>query len=229
MKKLALLIVLLCLGCVGPYARMHKGGHPPGDALSGHARHAGAESSAPLVGAVAPDFRAWAVMPDDTFKEISLQDYRGEYVILFFYPGDFTFICPTEVIAFDERLAEFRERECRVIACSVDSRYVHAAWKETHPDDGGIGNIRYPLIADETRAVSRAFNVLLEDKVALRGLFLIDKQGRIRHAVINSLEIGRDVGEALRALDAVRFVDEHKDLCPANWQLGQEGIKVEGK
>jgi peroxiredoxin (alkyl hydroperoxide reductase subunit C) len=179
-----------------------------------------------LVTKEAPGFTANAVMPDNSFKEISLADYRGKHVLLYFYPLDFTFVCPTEIIAFDKKLDEFRDRECEVIGVSVDSEYSHWAWKNTPLDKGGIGNVQYPLVADITKQISRDYGVLINDAVALRGLFLIDKEGVIRHAVINDLALGRSVDEALRMVDALQFFEKHGEVCPANWHKGDEAMEA---
>lgn len=178
-----------------------------------------------LVTNQAPDFTAQAVMADNSFGELKLSDYRGKYVILFFYPLDFTFVCPSEIIAFNKALAKFKARNAEVIGVSVDSHYTHWAWKNTPVDQGGIGQIEYPLVADLNKNISRDYGVLVNDSVALRGLFLIDKEGIIRHAVINDLSLGRNVDEALRMLDALRFTEEHGEVCPANWREGDEAMK----
>jgi peroxiredoxin (alkyl hydroperoxide reductase subunit C) len=178
-----------------------------------------------LVTKEAPDFTEKAVMADNSFGELTLSDYRGKYVILFFYPMDFTFVCPTEILAFDRALGKFREKNAEVIAVSVDSHNTHYAWKNTPVDQGGIGQIGYPLVADITKNISRQYGVLFEDSVALRGLFLIDKEGIIRHAVINDDPLGRSVDEALRTLDALQFAEEHGVVCPANWKKGDEAIQ----
>ena len=178
-----------------------------------------------LVTKNAPDFTAKAVMPDNTFQEITLSDYRGKYVILFFYPLDFTFVCPTEIIAFDQKLDEFRKRNCEVIGVSVDSEYSHWAWKNTPRDKGGIGDIQYPLVADITKAISRDYGVLFDEAVALRGLFLIDREGVVRHEVVNDLGLGRSVNEALRVLEALQHLEEHGEVCPADWHEGEEAMK----
>jgi peroxiredoxin (alkyl hydroperoxide reductase subunit C) len=178
-----------------------------------------------LVAKQAPDFTATAVMPDNSMKEdFSLSDYRGKYVILFFYPLDFTFVCPSEIIAFDKNLARFKERGCEVIGVSVDSQFSHWAWKNTPVKEGGIGNIQYPLVADLDKSISRRYGVLLDMGVALRGTFLIDKEGMVRHAVINDLPLGRSIDEALRMVDALKFHEEHGDVCPANWHEGEEAM-----
>ncbi|MEN6457886.1 MAG: peroxiredoxin [Thermoguttaceae bacterium] len=179
-----------------------------------------------LVTKEAPDFTAQAVMPDNSFAELKLSAYRGKYVILFFYPMDFTFVCPSEIIAFDAALAKFQKKNAQVIGCSVDSHFTHLAWKNTPRKQGGIGPIGYPLVSDLTKQISRNYGVLLEDAgVALRGLFLIDRQGIVRHALFNDLPLGRSIEEALRVLDAIQFHEEHGEVCPANWHEGQEAMK----
>jgi peroxiredoxin (alkyl hydroperoxide reductase subunit C) len=178
-----------------------------------------------LVTKAAPDFTATAVLADDSFdEEFRLSSLRGKYVILFFYPLDFTFVCPTEILAFDEALEDFRSRDAEVVGVSVDSHFTHAAWKRTPVDDGGIGPIRYPLVSDLTKEIARDYGVLLDDGVALRGLYLIDREGIVRHALVNDLPIGRSVSEALRVLDALRFHELRGDVCPANWSEGDDGI-----
>lgn len=178
-----------------------------------------------LVTCEAPDFSAEAVMPDNSFGEITLSKLRGKYVMLFFYPLDFTFVCPSEIIAFDRRLNDIKAKNCEVIGVSVDSKYTHLAWKKTPLEDGGIGNIQYPLVQDLNRSIARSYGILFDESVALRGLFLVDPTGRIRHAVINDLPFGRSVDEAIRMLEAVQFYEAHGEVCPANWQSGQEGMK----
>lgn len=178
-----------------------------------------------LVTKQAPDFTATAVMGDNSFKEdFKLSDYRGNYVILFFYPLDFTFVCPSEIIAFDKALAKFHEKNCEVIGVSIDSHFTHLAWKNTPVNDGGIGNIQYPLVADLDKSISRRYSVLLDMGIALRGTFLIDKEGIIRHAVINDLPLGRSIDEAMRMVDALEFHEAHGDVCPANWKQGEEAM-----
>lgn len=179
-----------------------------------------------LVTKPAPDFKAQAVMPDNSFAELKLSDYRGKYVVLFFYPLDFTFVCPSEIIAFNKALPEFHKRDAEVIGVSVDSHFTHWAWKNTPPAQGGIGRIDYPLVADLSKTISRDYGVLVNDSVALRGLFLIDKAGIIRHAVVNDLSLGRNVDEALRMLDALQFTEKYGEVCPANWRHGDEAMKA---
>ena len=158
-------------------------------------------------------------------KELDLSSYRGKYVVLFFYPLDFTFVCPSEIIAFDKELEKFKEKNAEVIGVSVDSQYTHYAWKNTKVEDGGIGQIRYPLVADLSKNIARDYGVLVNDSVALRGLFLIDKEGIVRHQLVNDLSLGRNVSEALRMLDALQFTEKHGEVCPANWVEGEEAMK----
>ena len=178
-----------------------------------------------LVTQKAPDFVATAVMADNSFEEIKLTNYRGKYVVLFFYPLDFTFVCPSEILAFNRKVEEFNKKDCQLIGISVDSHFTHLAWKETEVEKGGIGNVQYPLVSDIKKEIARAYGVLHDDSVALRGLFLIDKEGVVRHAVVNDLPLGRNVDEALRMLDALRFTEEHGEVCPANWHEGEEAMK----
>lgn len=178
-----------------------------------------------LVTQAAPDFKAQAVMPDNTFAEFQLSSLRGKYVVLFFYPLDFTFVCPSELIAFDRALAEFKKRNTEVIGVSVDSHFTHLAWKNTALHDGGIGNIQYTMVADLDKNISRAYGVLLNNSVALRGLFLIDKEGIVRHALINDLPLGRSVDEVIRLVDALQFTEKYGEVCPANWHAGEKGMK----
>ncbi len=177
-----------------------------------------------LVTKKAPDFTAQAVMPNNSFAELKLSSYRGKYVILFFYPLDFTFVCPSEIIAFDKALDRFRAVNTEVIGVSVDSHFSHWAWKNTAPKNGGIGNVQYPLVADLSKNIARDYGVLVDDSVALRGLFLIDKEGIVRHAVINDLALGRNVDEALRMVKALQYTEKHGEVCPANWKEGEEAM-----
>ena len=178
-----------------------------------------------LVTKPAPDFTAAAVMPDNTFnEEFKLSDYKGKYVVLFFYPLDFTFVCPSEIIAFDKALSRFQEKGCEIISVSVDSQFSHFAWKNTPVNEGGIGNVQFPMVADMTKSISRDYGVLLGDQVALRGLFLMDQEGVVRHATVNDLPLGRNVDEAMRVLDALQFTEKHGEVCPANWNAGDEGM-----
>lgn len=180
---------------------------------------------ATLVTQEAPDFTATTVMGDNSFnEEFTLSSFRGKYVVLFFYPLDFTFVCPSEIIAFDKALDRFKEKNCEVIGVSVDSQFTHWAWKNTPVNEGGIGNIKYPLVADLNKEIAEKYGVLLPDGIALRGLFLIDKDGIVRHSVINDLPLGRNVEEAVRMLDALQFHETHGDVCPANWKEGQDAM-----
>ena len=178
-----------------------------------------------LVTKQAPDFTAKAVMPDGSIEDLKLSSYRGKYVILFFYPLDFTFVCPSEIIAFDKALARFKAKNAALIGVSVDSQYSHYAWRNTAVEKGGIGKIGFPLVADLDKGIARAYDVLLNESVALRGLFLIDTHGVVRHQVVNDLPLGRNVEEALRTLDALQFTEEHGEVCPANWKTGEEGMR----
>jgi len=179
-----------------------------------------------LVTKPAPDFTATAVMPDNSFDaKFSLSSLRGKYVVLFFYPLDFTFVCPSEIIAFDKALAEFKSRGTEVVGVSVDSHFTHLAWKNTPREQGGIGQVQYPLVADLTKEIARSYGVLINEAVALRGLFLIDKAGVVRHALVNDLPLGRSVAEAVRLVDALQFHEQHGEVCPANWKKGDEAMK----
>jgi peroxiredoxin (alkyl hydroperoxide reductase subunit C) len=165
-------------------------------------------------------------MPDNSFAELTLSACRGKYVILFFYPLDFTFVCPTEIIEFDRKLSEFKERGAEVVGVSVDSQFTHLAWKNTPVEQGGIGNIQYPLVADLNKQISRDYGVLLEEGgVALRGTFLIDKEGVVKHAVINDLGLGRNIDEEVRMVDALKHHEEYGEVCPANWSKGDDAMK----
>lgn len=181
--------------------------------------------SVTLVTREAPDFSAQAVMADNSFAELKLSDYRGKYVVLFFYPLDFTFVCPSEIIAFDKELDEFSKRNCEVLGVSVDSHFTHLAWKKTPRDQGGLGDIQFPLVADLSKDIARDYGVLFEEEVALRGLFLLDKDGIVRHSVVNDMPLGRSVGETLRMLDALQYFEKHGEVCPANWKPGEEAMK----
>jgi peroxiredoxin 2/4 len=183
-------------------------------------------SATTLVTKEAPDFTADAVLPDNTFAQITLSSFKGKNVVLFFYPLDFTFVCPSEILAFNKKLDEFKMRNTEVIGVSVDSKFTHLAWKNTKLEDGGIGDIQYTLVSDLNKNIAREYGILFNEAVALRGLFLIDTKGVIRHAVINDLPLGRSVNEALRMVDALQFVEAHGDqVCPANWQEGDEAMK----
>ncbi len=177
-----------------------------------------------LVTQQAPDFKAQAVMPDGQFKEISLSDYRDQYVLLFFWPLDFTFVCPTEIIAFSDRAEEFASLGVQILGVSIDSHFTHLAWTNTPREEGGIGKTEYPLVADLNKQICRDYDVLLDGGIALRGLFLIDKSGLVRHQVVNDLPLGRSVDEALRMVKALQYFETHGEVCPANWQEGSRTI-----
>ncbi|NEQ04678.1 MAG: peroxiredoxin [Moorea sp. SIO4E2] len=175
------------------------------------------------VGQLAPDFTATAVFEQE-FKTIKLSDYRGKYVVLFFYPLDFTFVCPTEITAFSDRFEELKELGTEVLGVSVDSEFSHLAWIQTDRKDGGVGDLAYPLVSDIKKDISTAYNVLdPEAGIALRGLFIMDKEGIIQHATVNNLSFGRSVDETLRTLKAIQYVQAHPDeVCPAGWQPGDK-------
>ncbi|KAG0225530.1 Peroxiredoxin-2 [Actinomortierella wolfii] len=177
------------------------------------------------VGQTAPAFKATAVV-DGAFKEVSLDDYKGQYVVLFFYPLDFTFVCPTEIIAFSEAIEKFTALKTAVLACSCDSEYSHLAWVNTPRTQGGLGEMKIPIIADFTKKIATDYGVLKEDDgVAYRGLFIIDPKQTIRQITINDLPVGRNVDETLRLVEAFQFTDEHGEVCPIGWQKGQATIK----
>jgi peroxiredoxin (alkyl hydroperoxide reductase subunit C) len=176
-----------------------------------------------LVGKKAPSFKAIAVF-SGKFKQISLEDYKGQYVILFFYPLDFTFVCPTELHAFQEKLEEFTQLGATVLACSVDSHFTHKAWLETPKSKGGIQGVEYGLVSDIGGKIAKDYDVLNEDGIAYRGLFLIDKEGIVRHQVVNDLPLGRSVIETLRMLEALQHIEQNGEVCPADWNKNQEAI-----
>ncbi len=179
-----------------------------------------------LVGKPAPQFSAKAVIDGKIQDEFSVGDFLGKYVVLFFYPLDFTFVCPTELHAFQERYSEFQKRNAELVGCSVDSCYSHTAWLTTPKCKGGIEGVSYPLVSDLNKTISKSYQVLKEeDGIAFRGLFVIDKKGVIRHQLINDLPIGRSVDEVLRTLDAIIFHDANGEVCPANWSQGQKSMK----
>ena len=195
-----------------------------------------------LVTKKAPEFKTMAVMPDNSIQEVSLSDYKGKKVVLFFYPLDFTFVCPTELLAFDKRLGDFESRGVQVLGCSVDSRWAHLAWKNTDVNKGGIGQVKYPILQDLDKSIARNYDVLVgatgayiesEDfegvssvggGVALRASFLIDEDGIVRHAVINDLPLGRNIDEMLRMIDALSHHQKHGEVCPAGWKDGEDAM-----
>ena len=180
-----------------------------------------------LVTKSAPDFIAKAIMPDNSIKEdFKLSDYKGKYVVLFFWPLDFTFVCPTEIIAHDHRLKLFKEKGVEVIGVSIDSHYTHLAWKNTPVDKGGIGNVQFPIVADVTHSITQAYGVEHPDGVDLRASFLIDKNGVVQHQQVNNLPLGRNVDEMLRLVDALQYNEAYGEVCPAGWHAGDKGMKA---
>ena len=181
-----------------------------------------------LVAKPAPDFTAPAVMPDGTIREaFTLSECRGKYVVLFFWPLDFTFVCPTEIIAHDHRVEQFKDRGVEVIGVSIDSQFTHFAWRNTPVDGGGIGPVRFPIVADVKHEITRSYGVEHPDAgVALRASFLIDRDGIVQHQVVNNLPLGRNVDEMLRTVDALQFTEDYGEVCPAGWKKGDTGMKA---
>jgi len=181
-----------------------------------------------LVTKKAPDFTATAVLADGQIVEdFNLYENIGEKgAVLFFWPLDFTFVCPSEIIAFSNRVKDFEQRGVQVIGCSVDSQFAHFAWRETEVANGGIGRVQFPMVADLSKQIARDYDVLLNDEVALRGSFLIDTDGTVRHAVINDLPLGRNIDEMIRMVDTMIFTNENGEVCPAGWNKGDEGMKA---
>jgi peroxiredoxin (alkyl hydroperoxide reductase subunit C) len=179
-----------------------------------------------LVGRKAPDFKATAVVDGQFDDAFSLSKFTGKYIVLFFYPLDFTFVCPTELHAFSDDIGEFEKRGVQLIAVSVDSHFSHFAWLTTPRSHGGIEGVKYPIVADINKTIARDYDVLVEGQgIAYRGLFLIDKNFIVRHQLVNDLPLGRSVGEVLRTVDALQYVEEHGEVCPANWQKGDKSMK----
>ncbi|MDX8409866.1 MAG: peroxiredoxin [Mariprofundales bacterium] len=198
-----------------------------------------------LVNRQAPDFTAAAVLADGTIQEdFTLSDLKGKYIVLFFYPLDFTFVCPSELIAFDHRIKEFASRGVQVVGVSVDSQFTHLAWRNTPVNQGGIGSVGYPLVADLSKKIAADYDVLMNNKtfedeegaqyhmlggdIALRGSFLIDREGVVQHQVVNNLPLGRNIDEMLRMIDALQFTEEHGEVCPAGWNKGAKGMVPDG-
>jgi len=173
----------------------------------------------------APTFKAQAVVNNE-ITELSLEDYKGKYVVLLFYPADFTFVCPTEILAYSERADELRKAGAEVIGISCDSAFTHQAYVKTDKKDGGLGPVNIPLVADKNHAISKSYGVLKEDEgISFRGLFLIDGHGKLRQITVNDLPVGRSVDETLRLIQAFKFTDEHGEVCPANWRPGKKTMK----
>jgi peroxiredoxin 2/4 len=179
-----------------------------------------------LVQKPAPDFKADAVV-GKLFKSVQLSDYKGKWLVLYFYPLDFTFVCPTELVAFGARYDEFKKRNCEVVAVSVDSKFSHVAWKNTPLDKGGVGKLPYPMVSDLTKSISRDYDVHIEGAgIALRGTFLIDKNGTVMHQVVNALPLGRNIDEAIRMVDALQHFEANGEVCPAGWNKGKPSMKA---
>ena len=180
-----------------------------------------------LVGKKAPDFKAKALVNGKIIEDFSLSMYRGKHIVFFFYPLDFTFVCPTELHAFQDKIKEFEKRNTQVIGCSVDSCYSHHAWVNTPKNKGGIQGVEYPLVSDLNKSISTDYGVLIpHEGIAYRGLFLIDATGLVRHMVVNDLPLGRSVEETIRILDALIYFEENGEVCPANWQIGKKSMKA---
>ncbi len=183
-----------------------------------------------LIGKKAPGFQEKAILQGKTIEEVSLEDYSGKYIVFFFYPLDFTFVCPTELHAFQDKLEEFHKRGAEVIGCSIDSVFSHYAWLQVPKHKGGIQGVTYPLVSDIHKKIAQDYGVLNEEEgVAFRGLFLIDPEGKVRHVLINDLPLGRSVEEALRMLDALVFHEKYGEVCPANWREGGKGMRPDNE
>ncbi len=183
-----------------------------------------------LVNQEAPDFTAAAVMGDGSIKEdFTLSSLKGQPVVLFFWPLDFTFVCPTEIIAHDKRIAEFEQRGVQVVGVSIDSQFTHHAWRETAIEKGGIGPVKFPMVADISHSITQAYGVEHAAGIALRASFLIDKDGIVQHQVVNNLPLGRNIDEMLRLIDALQFTEEHGEVCPAGWQKGDDAMKPDAE
>lgn len=206
-------------------------GRPP-KKLQTEGSEEGSAPSLPLarVQGMAPNFSAMALMPDSSFKTVQLSDYKGKYVVLFFYPLDWTFVCPTEIIAFSDRIDEFSALNTSVVACSVDSQFSHLAWTKQDRKKGGLGQMKIPIVADVTKRISADYGVLIPEGdaqgIALRGLFIIDAAGIIRQITINDLPVGRSVDETLRLVQAFQFHEKNGDVCPAGWKPGEKSMKA---
>jgi len=181
-----------------------------------------------LVGKQAPEFKAKAVQEQKIIENFSLKQFKRKYVCFFFYPLDFTFVCPTELHAFEEKLEQFEQRDCQLVGCSVDSPFSHLAWLNTPKEKGGIQGVTYPIVSDLNKTIARDYDVLVPGEgVAYRGLFLVDKEGVVRHQIVNDLPLGRNVDEALRMIDALQFHEQHGEVCPANWNKGSKAMTAD--
>lgn len=180
-----------------------------------------------LVAREAPDFTASAVMPDGSIKEgFKLSGLRGKYVVLFFWPLDYTFVCPTEILAHDHRVEEFKKRGVEVVGVSIDSQFTHFAWRSTPVEQGGIGAVKFPMVADVKHEIAQAYGIEHPAGVAMRASFLIDKNGVVQHQVVNNLPLGRNVDEMIRMIDALQYNEKHGEVCPAGWKPGEAGMKA---
>ena len=179
-----------------------------------------------LVQREAPDFKAEA-LAGKSFKEVKLADYKDKWLVLFFYPLDFTFVCPTEITAFSDRISEFKKLGAEVVGCSVDSKFTHLAWANTPRKEGGLGEIAYPILADITKKIARDYGVLVNDAIALRGLFLVNPKGKVVYSVVHDLGVGRSVDEVLRVLKAFQQNEKTGEVCPANWNEGKKTMKAD--
>lgn len=183
-----------------------------------------------LIAQPAPDFTAPAVMPSGVIEDdFRLSELHGKYVVLFFWPRDFTFVCPTEIIAHNRRIGQFKERGTEVVGISTDTQFVHFAWRNTPVNEGGIGSVDFPMVADVTHNITRAYGVEHPEGVAMRASFLIDRNGIVQHQTVNNLPLGRNVDEMLRMVDALQYVEEHGEVCPAGWQRGDDGMKEDAE
>lgn len=182
-----------------------------------------------IIGNAAPDFKANALVNGEIKEGVSLSDFNGKWKVLYFYPLDFTFVCPTEITAFDDHLDKFKEANCEVIGCSVDSEFSHLAWSQKSRDEGGIGQIRYPILADITKQIAREYGVLHDEAVALRGTFILDDKNVVQHCSINNLSVGRNVEEVLRLVEGYQHTAKHGEVCPANWNKGGDTMKPDPK
>jgi len=216
-----LLTSLLTLSLAAETCYEGPGGASPTEARAGGHN---IQVTKAMISKPAPDFSGTAVINGD-FTEIKLSDYRGKYLVFFFYPLDFTFVCPTEILAFNDRVSEFRKIGAEVVACSVDSHFTHLAWIKTPRKEGGLGKMQIPLVSDLTKEISRNYGVLLEDQgITLRGLFIIDDKGVLRQITMNDLPVGRSVDETLRLVQAFQYTDKHGEVCPAGWKPGADTI-----
>jgi len=235
MLRFSNILTLVILACATVYGSVptgdscvtYGGGHvyPNTERASGHTL----QWTKAMISKPAPEWEGTAVTSGQ-FKQLKLSDYLGKYLVFFFYPLDFTFVCPTEILAFNDRVEEFRKINTEVVACSVDSHFTHLAWTKTPRSEGGLGNLQIPLLSDITKKISQDYGVYLEDQgVALRGLFIIDDKGVLRQMTLNDLPVGRSVDETLRLVQAFQFTDKHGEVCPAGWKPGKDTIVPDPK